>query len=379
MVPRRAQAPVLEVEDPIGEPDRREAIRHHDERGAELAPERAEDLRLDRGVDRRCRVVQDQEPRPADERPRQRHALPLTAGQRVASLAHHRVVPVGQPADERVRLRQARRMLDLFRSGAGVERDVVPHRRGEQEALLEHDRRRVAERRRVRVAEVDAADQHLALVGIVQAHEQLRQRALADAGRTDDRHRLVGVDPKAHLVEDLRSGVRVRDGRQTRIERLVRQPHRMCGGHDGDRLREDLLQARVADHGARQLGEDPPDEPHRPRQQAEQRDELDQVAERHGARRDPPRPHGQQGDRADRRQRLQRRLEPRADVPGLNPLVLQGARLHGEALGLLGLAPERLHDHRAVDALVGDRGDLADPFLRAARRAPPCGGRSCGS
>ena len=75
------------------------------------------------------------------------------------------------------------------------------------------------------------------------------------------------------------------------------------------------------------------------------------------------------GDRADGRQRLEGGLEPRPDVPGRDALVLQRARLHREPLGLLGLATERLHDHRAVDALVSDRGDVADPFLRAPGRA----------
>ncbi len=42
---------------------------------------------------------------------------------------------------------------------------------------------------------------------------------------------------------------------------------------------------------------------------------------------------------------------------------------HGEPLGLLGFAPERLHDHRAVDALVGDGGHVADPLLRPAGRS----------
>ena len=43
-------------------------------------------------------------------------------------------------------------------------------------------------------------------------------------------------------------------------------------------------------------------------------------------------------------------------------------RLYGEALGLGCLAPEGLDDHRAVDALVRDRGDLADALLGAPRR-----------
>ena len=78
-------------------------------------------------------------------------------------------------------------------------------------------------------------------------------------------------------------------------------------------------------------------------------------------------PTARSADRADRGERLQRRLEPRADEPGLDPLVLQRAGLDRQPLGLVGLPPERLHDHRAVDALVRDGGDLADPLLGAPR------------
>ena len=62
-------------------------------------------------------------------------------------------------------------------------------------------------------------------------------------------------------------------------------------------------------------------------------------------------------------------FEPRADR-SRPPRVDRGARAPSTARRSVScvLAPERLHDQGAVDALVRDRGDLADLLLRAARR-----------
>ena len=72
------------------------------------------DLRLGRRVDRRGRVVEDQDPRVDDERARDRDALALPARERDPALADHRVVALRQPLDELVRLREPRGLLDLL-------------------------------------------------------------------------------------------------------------------------------------------------------------------------------------------------------------------------------------------------------------------------
>ena len=126
--------------DPLGQVQRRPAVRD-DQRGA--APhhlaQRGVDLRLQARVDSRGGVVEDQHPGIGDQGPGQRHPLPLAAGQSQALLADHGVVTVGQPDDELVGLRRLGCGDDLLIGGVRpAVGDVVPHRGGEQEAVL-HD------------------------------------------------------------------------------------------------------------------------------------------------------------------------------------------------------------------------------------------------
>ena len=71
----------------------------------------------------------------------------------------------------------------------------------EQEGFLEHERRGPAKLAGVDVTDVDAADQDPTPRRVVQAHQELRERRLADARWPDDRDRLVRVDVERHLVE----------------------------------------------------------------------------------------------------------------------------------------------------------------------------------
>ena len=70
--------------------------------------ERGADLVLLRRVDRRRRVVEDQDPRVGEHRARDRDALPLPTRQREAVLADDRLVAVGQLVDEVVGAREPR-------------------------------------------------------------------------------------------------------------------------------------------------------------------------------------------------------------------------------------------------------------------------------
>ena len=147
-------------------------------------------------------------------------------------------------------------------------------------------------------------------------------------------------------------------------ERAVGQRDRARRGRDRDLLGEDGLQAVVADHRPRQLGEDPADEPHRPREQAEQRDEPDQLAGVDRAGRDPPRADREQDDGGERRQRVERRPRTsRARSPPRTRSSRRASRRVLEPLRLELLASEGLDDERAVDRLVRDRRDDADVLL----------------
>ena len=88
---------VLHHDDPLGEAQRGTAVRDQD-RGAVLhdLAQRRVDLLLGARVDRRRRVVEDENARIGEHRARDRDALPLAAGEREAAFADHRVVAVGE-------------------------------------------------------------------------------------------------------------------------------------------------------------------------------------------------------------------------------------------------------------------------------------------
>src|SRR5213075_111940 len=87
---------------------------------AEQRLERGLDQLLIARVERARGLVEDQDARVAQDRARDRQALPLAAAQPVAALADQRPVPVGQPGDELVDLRGTRRGLDLVLRGLGA-------------------------------------------------------------------------------------------------------------------------------------------------------------------------------------------------------------------------------------------------------------------
>ena len=99
-VPVATMLPVAEIEDTVGERDRRQPVRDDDRRHVELLAQRGEDPRLHRRVDGRGRVVEDQQTRAAHERAGQRDPLALTARERHPALADDGVVAVGKRVDE---------------------------------------------------------------------------------------------------------------------------------------------------------------------------------------------------------------------------------------------------------------------------------------
>ena len=99
------------------------------------------------GVDRARRIVEHEDPGVAQDGACQRDALPLPAGQAQAALADDRVVAPREGHHEVVGLGGARGRLDLvvrgIRCAVG---DVVAHRLGEQERVLERHPDRASQR-----------------------------------------------------------------------------------------------------------------------------------------------------------------------------------------------------------------------------------------
>ena len=136
----------------------------------------------------------------AGQRPGQRDTLALTARQRHAPLADDGVDArrAAAPRSGRHgpgRARPARRPS----STVAAHRDVVDDGRREQEALLERERRRGAQLVGVDPVDRHPADTDLAGLGVVEAHQQVGQRALARAGRADQRDDLAGLGPEGDV------------------------------------------------------------------------------------------------------------------------------------------------------------------------------------
>ena len=155
-------------------------------------------------VDRRGRVVQDQDAGRPHDRPGQRHALALARPRACGRARRPRCrTRLRERADEPVGRGDPRGGLDRRRrrrrSRARCSR-ARSSRTGSSPGTRSRWSRRSASG--VRVAEVDPADRDRALVGIGEPHQQLGQRALADAGRAHDRDRLRGGHLERDTVED---------------------------------------------------------------------------------------------------------------------------------------------------------------------------------
>ena len=174
-------------------------------------------------VQGRGAVVQDQDLRPARQRPGDGQPLPLAAGQVAAVLLDLRV----QAALGRQHVRSLGGLGGGQQLGVGgvgpAPAQVVPYGALEQRGLLHHHADPAAQRRLGPVLHIHAVDQHLALGGLVEAGNQPRHGALARAGAADDAHGLARPGGEIHVLErrTARAGVG---------QRYVPELHRRGGG-----------------------------------------------------------------------------------------------------------------------------------------------------
>src|SRR6267378_8562252 len=143
------------------------------------------------GVERARRFVENQNRRIAQERARDRDALALAAAEPGAALTEQRAVAFRQAHDEFVRVRRARGHAYLLeRHVPQTVGDVRKHAVVEQHRLLRHDAHQPPQRRTRVVRQRDAIEQDCAARRLVEARQQVDERGLPGAGRTDDRDHL---------------------------------------------------------------------------------------------------------------------------------------------------------------------------------------------
>ena len=153
-------------------------------------------------VERAGGLVEQQQRRVLQDRPCDRDALALPAGEAHAALAQEAGIAFGQVANEAVRVRGARRRHDLVvaRLRAAVA-DVLQRAGREDHAVLRHQADTLAQRGQVGLAHRHAVDGEQARLGVVKAQQQREQRGLAGAAGPDQRDRLARQHLEVHAVE----------------------------------------------------------------------------------------------------------------------------------------------------------------------------------
>ena len=155
-----------------------------------------------------CRLVAEQQPRRAEQRPRDRHALLLPArhlgGQEVAPVPHPDLLQRGLRAG--LPVAAVARGVDVGEHHV-LERGAV----AEQMEGLEHEADAPRSQRGALVLAqrrgVDAVDQVGARGGAVEAPEDVEQRGLAGPGRPYDRDPVAGVDVEVDAAQRLHGRV----------------------------------------------------------------------------------------------------------------------------------------------------------------------------
>ena len=219
------------------------------------------DLAFTLPVQSRHRLVQDEDRGVADQRARDGDALALPARERGAALTDHGVVAVFQLTDEFVRVRGARRGLDLLRGGPGFPvRDVLADRGAEQDRLLQHQADVAPQRGPAVLPDVAAVDQDRAPLRLVQPQDQAHDRGLAGPRHAHQGEPLAGGDGERDVAQHVPAVAIVE--RHVPEHDLPREPlggQRVGPVHDLGLDVEDLGDALGRRHGfgeiGRQLGE----------------------------------------------------------------------------------------------------------------------------
>ncbi len=346
---------LVEDGDPVGELEGGAPVR--DEQGGPAGHDLLEppvDLGFDPRVDRRGRVVEDQDARIGQQRPGQRHPLALAAGQGEPLLPDHRVVALRQPGDELVRLGGLGRGQDLLPAGVGPPvGDVGPDRVGEQERVLADQPDRGPQRVQGEITDVVPADPQRPAGHVVEAGEQLRDGRFPRAGGADQRDGLAHRDLQRQSAQHGLAG-HVAEAHVVEVEAGRAGSQRQRAGPVGDTgLGVDDLEH--ADHaGPRFLAGG-----HQRGQRADRADQLDQVGGERDERAQGDRaPDGQpaaqreHADLAERGDGLQGRVVPGHQPYGADPGGVEQAARPLQPAGLLVFLAEALdHPHAGHGAV----------------------------
>ena len=318
-------------------------------------------LRL--GVQRRGRLVEDQQGRVLEQRPGDRQTLALAAGKQHAILADLGVEALRQVVDELLGVGSLRRPLDFLarRASQVAVGDVVGHAVVEQRDLLGHQGDVAAQVAQAIILDFNAIKEDLAVIVLVKARNQVGQGRFAATGTADQGDHLPGLGDETDVIQHLLVGSGITEAQVAHFQAPA-DPLLLDGTLVFLRRFVELLEdALGAGDAALDRGTDLGKLADRLGQQARRGDIGHQVAGR-GV---PAQPQHEEHQyrHGDVDHQLQHR---RVDRAGLgHPQLLVGIALAGveEALLFIGFAAEAAHHPVALDGFRGDVGDVAHGHL----------------
>ena len=366
---------LVEDEDAVGADHARQPVREDQGRAScRQAVNRLLDHRLVFRVHRGERFVENEDRRIPQQRPGDRQALALAAGQQDAPLADHRVITVRQQRDELVRIGVARRRLDLVPRGVGLaEPQIVFDRAVEQIGVLVDDGDHPAERFGIERFDVVTADLGRAALRVEEAQQQPRNRRLAGAARPDNADLLAGGDGEGQPVmggatpagigepDVLESDGREERPADCRLARRLLRNQRFGGEQRIDAGRGRLPEHPLMQHGAQiaQRAED--------LRSCHQHDQ--QCLDAHQAVRDPPDGEGQGRRSADRDPAIGDAARHHAHRQHPQRMVAKLPRSDGKPAPIGRALTECLQGRQALDAIEKLRAERFQGALAPMARA----------
>ena len=142
----------------------------------------------------RC-LIQNEDRRVPEQRAGDRNALPLSAGQTDAAFADHRAIALRQPGYEVMGIGRLGRGVQLSLRRVGLAHaQIVFDRAVEQICILVYHCDLAADLIERPLAQVPAADQDPAALGVVKPQQQSCDRCLARSARPNDTDPLAGLE-----------------------------------------------------------------------------------------------------------------------------------------------------------------------------------------
>ena len=199
-----AELALVHDEDGVGGLNGAEAVGDEDAGAAgDHAGEGEADAVFGVGVDGAGGLVEDEDGGRVGEGAGEADELLLAGGEGGAAFADGLVEAGREGADEVGDVDFFGGVLDVFVGDpAGAEADVVGDGAGEEERVLEDDAEAAAEGGEVLFADVDAVDENLAVLDVVEAHHEGDDGGLAGSGVADDGGGFAGGDGEGDAAED---------------------------------------------------------------------------------------------------------------------------------------------------------------------------------